>query len=104
MSSFQKNSSKQKLKSDRCANPYELDGHKGTDLRNMTQEMLGTFQNVALPTKIICQRCRNKYYQNKTVQAKCSTDNRTSNLSEESCDSDSEPPPAKKSVCLEKKN
>lgn len=63
MASTQSKFSERKTRSDRCANPFGIEGHKGQDLRNMSKKMLEKFSNFNTNSKI-CKQCRNMFYDN----------------------------------------
>jgi len=68
MSSLQKKRSEKKHHSDRCANPYKIDGHVGKNLRKMSKVMLKTFSNMPDSSKI-CISCVKLYHEKNKLQS-----------------------------------
>jgi len=51
------------IRLDRCANPFEIEGHKGKSLRNMSTTMLQKF-GICNKNSKICSQCRKRFYEN----------------------------------------
>lgn len=101
-----KRKSSETIRLDRCANPFEIEGHRGKSLRNMSTTMLEKF-GICNKNSKICSQCRNRFYENSKTSCIDGTrieesDHSKVNNSEFDCDTDLSPP--KKITFLGKKS